>query len=235
MSSNSNPKIIVAMDFAHAVQAKSLAQQLDSKQCALKVGMQLFTSAGPAIVEHLVNLGFNVFLDLKYHDIPSTVAKACLAAADLGVWMINVHTLGGMRMLNAAREAIDSINGIKPLLIGVTLLTSHTADEVIEIGLTGELSQQSLRLANMAQQAGLDGVVCSSQEATLLRQEFASEFCLVTPGIRLTTSVNQDDQRRIMTPSQAITAGSSYLVIGRPITQADDPSAVLQSINAEIN
>lgn len=226
------PRVVVALDFPGAGQALAFAARLDPAQCRLKVGFELFTGAGPAVVEALVGKGFDVFLDLKFHDIPNTVASACAAAAQLGVWMLNVHALGGVGMMRAAREAVDRVPR-RPLLIAVTVLTSHSAAELGEIGLNAEPRSEVLRLARLAQGAGLDGVVCSAQEAGALRETCGPQFCLVTPGIRPTGSA-AGDQQRILTPRAALEQGSHYLVIGRPITQAADPIAALAAINAEI-
>ena len=223
-----SPKILVALDYSTAEEALNFVAKVNPELCGLKIGKQLFTAAGPQLVEKLVGKGFNVFLDLKYHDIPNTVAKACIAAANLGVWMLNVHALGGERMMLAAREAIDTCLNHKPLLIGVTILTSHENVELATIGLSGSAEENVVRLAQQTQNAGLDGVVCSALEAPLLRTVCGSEFCLVTPGIRLEQV--DDDQRRVMTPAAALASGSSYLVIGRPITQSIDPAAMLTSI-----
>ena len=225
-------KIIVALDYPTMDAALSLATQLDPTRCKLKVGKELFTRSGPKVVEKLVANGFDIFLDLKYHDIPNTVAKACLAAADLGVWMMNVHTLGGQDMMVAAREAIDH-HPQRPFLIGVTLLTSMNEKTFQQIGLSGTIQDTVLRLANLAQESGLDGVVCSAQEAHLLRQQHGVEFQLVTPGIRPAHS-EAGDQHRTMTPLQALEAGSSYLVIGRPITGANDPMQALEAIEKSL-
>lgn len=224
----SDSKIIVALDYPTMDAALVLANQLDPKRCKLKVGKELFTRSGPQVVEALTAKGFDIFLDLKYHDIPNTVAKACRAAADLGVWMMNVHTLGGQNMMIAAREAISD-NSSRPLLIGVTLLTSMNEATFRQIGLTGSLEDMVLRLAKLAQQSGLDGVVCSAQEASLLRAQHGQDFQLVTPGIRPANS-EMGDQHRTMTPFQAVESGSSYLVIGRPITGATDPMQALEAI-----
>lgn len=229
----SDSKIIVALDYPTADAALALAKQLDPTRCKLKIGKELFTRSGPATVDKLVKQGFDIFLDLKYHDIPNTVAKACSAAADLGVWMMNVHTLGGSAMMSAARQAIGN-NADRPLLIGVTLLTSMDQATFDEIGLQGSISDTVLRLAALANKSRLDGVVCSAQEATLLRAQHNENFQLVTPGIRPENS-EQGDQHRTMTPAQAIAAGSSYLVIGRPITAAENPMAALAAIELSLN
>jgi len=229
----SDSKIIVALDYPNADAALALAKQLDPARCKLKIGKELFTRSGPVTVETLVKLGFDIFLDLKYHDIPNTVAKACSAAADLGVWMMNVHTLGGSAMMTAARQAIGN-NTDRPLLIGVTLLTSMDQTTFDEIGLQGSIPDTVLRLAALADNSGLDGVVCSAQEATILRTQYGEHFQLVTPGIRPENSV-QGDQHRVMTPAKAILAGSSYLVIGRPITAAQNPMAALAAIELSLD
>lgn len=227
----SDPKIIVALDYPDANAALTLADQLDPQQCRLKVGKELFTRSGPAVVEALQQRGFQIFLDLKYHDIPNTVAKACAAAADLGVWMVNVHTLGGPAMMLAARKALSHDDA--PLLIGVTLLTSMDEATFRQIGLTGSITATVSKLAEMAAESGLDGVVCSAQETGMLRRERGDNFQLVTPGIRPAGSA-ADDQHRTMTPAEALKAGSHYLVIGRPITQAADPLAALSAINQSL-
>jgi orotidine-5'-phosphate decarboxylase len=231
-SSKPDPKIIVALDYAEAAPALKLADRLDPALCRLKVGKELFTAEGPALVTPLVNQGYGVFLDLKFHDIPNTVAKACAAAARLGVWMLNVHALGGQKMMEAARDAIDQSTN-RPYLIAVTILTSSDAATLSSIGIQTDIENTVLNLAILAKQSGLDGVVCSAQETAMLKQKIGVDFCLVTPGIR-PADANADDQVRIVTPANAIKNGSSYLVIGRPITQAADPLAALQSINKEI-
>ncbi len=228
----SDPKIIIALDFAAAAPALALAERLDPAACRLKVGKELFTAAGPAVLEKLMRLGFEIFLDLKFHDIPNTTAQACKAAAELGVWMINVHALGGRKMLHAAADAIAN-TGKPPKLIAVTLLTSMAQGDLADIGIQEKPSQMVLRLATLARDCGLDGVVCSAQEAGLLRGNLGKTFCLVTPGIR-PAQASLDDQSRVMTPQAALLAGSSYLVIGRPITQAVDPLQALRAINLEI-
>lgn len=226
-------RVVVPLDFPDQEQALVLCQQLPPDQCKLKIGKELFTRAGPVLVTKLIDSGYDIFLDLKYHDIPNTVAQACKAAAELGVWMLNVHASGGTQMLQAAREAIDS-SSKQPLLIAVTVLTSMNEEELTEIGVTRSLPDQVMHLASITKDAGLDGVVCSAREAAQLKQNFGPEFCLVTPGIR-PASAAKDDQKRIMSPAEAIKAGSHYLVIGRPITRAEDPGAALAAINAEIS
>lgn len=226
-------KVIVALDFATQKKALELVDRLDPKMCRLKVGKELFTAAGPALVERLVERGYDVFLDLKFHDIPKTVANACKAAANLGVWMMNVHAIGGRRMMEAAREVLDDISD-RPRLIAVTVLTSMGQEELNDLGIPGEPKETVLRLARMAKECRLDGVVCSAQEAMMLRQELGKDFCLVTPGIRSANAAH-DDQVRIATPMEAIRLGSDFLVIGRPITKAADPLQVIQQINLELS
>ena len=228
----SNPRVIVALDFATATAALAFAGRLQPGSCRLKVGNELFTAAGPQLVETLAHRGFDIFLDLKFHDIPNTVAGACRAAAQLGVWMLNVHALGGGATLRAAREAVAA-SARSPKLIAVTLLTSMATNDMRDVGIAGDPAAAALRLAKLAQASGFDGVVCSAQEATLLKRECGSGFCLVTPGIRPARGAT-DDQQRVMTPAAAIAAGADYLVIGRPVTQAPDPVAALYAINQEI-
>jgi len=226
-----DPKIFVALDYADANSARDLVEKLDPTLCRLKVGKELFTSAGPQFVESLVRSNFGVFLDLKFHDIPNTVAKACTAASNLGIWMLNVHASGGVEMMQAAKQAVDSSKE-KPLLIAVTVLTSMNQQTLHQIGIQTDLTKHVLNLATLTHQAGLDGVVCSALEAPLLRNQFDKNFCLVTPGIR-PANANQDDQSRVVTPTDALRNGSSYLVIGRPITQATDPLKALEAIHIE--
>jgi orotidine-5'-phosphate decarboxylase len=231
--SAAGPRVIVALDYPDAKSALALADRLDPKLCRVKVGKELFTAAGPALVEALVKRDFAVFLDLKYHDIPNTVASACRAAAALGIWMINVHALGGRAMMEAARDALAA-SARRPKLISVTVLTSHGPADLSEVGIGGTLAEAVLRLARLTRASGLDGVVCSAQEAALLKQECGRDFCLVTPGIR-PAQAGADDQSRVMTPAAALAAGADYLVIGRPITRAGDPLQALAQIAAEID
>ncbi len=228
----SDSKIIVALDYPGAAQALALVARLDPALCRLKVGKELFTTAGPQLVEQLQQRGFEVFLDLKFHDIPNTTAQACKAAASLGVWMVNVHALGGRRMMEAAREGLANF-AKPPKLIAVTVLTSMAQADLAEIGIAATPAEQVSRLAVLAQASGMDGVVCSAQEAALLRKRLGAEFCLVTPGIR-PADASADDQSRIMTPRAALENGSSYLVIGRPITKVAEPLLALQQITNEI-
>jgi len=227
-----NPRIIVALDYPEAAPALDLAARLEPALCRLKVGKELFTAAGPQLVEQFMQRGFTVFLDLKFHDIPNTVAQACKAAAALGVWMVNVHALGGRRMMEAARNAVAQA-ARPPKLIAVTLLTSMAQEDLAELGMNATPADLVLRLATLARDSGLDGVVCSAQEAALLRRECGEKFCLVTPGIRPADAA-ADDQMRVMTPRAALENGASYLVIGRPITRAADPLRALQEISQQI-
>jgi orotidine-5'-phosphate decarboxylase len=224
--------VIVALDYPLAPAALDLAQRLSPSLCRLKVGKELFTSSGPALVEKLQHLGFEVFLDLKFHDIPATVAGAVRAAAALGVWMVNVHACGGRRMMTAAVEANTAFTQ-RPLLIGVTVLTSMSDADLLELGYTESSEERVLRLAALAADSGLDGVVCSALEATALRRAQGRDFCLVTPGIRLAGD-DAADQRRVVTPADALALGSDYLVIGRSITAAADPLAALQRVHREL-
>ena len=225
--------LLVALDCDSLCAADRLAANLDPSLCRLKVGKELFTYAGPKVLEKLHKRGFEVFLDLKFHDIPNTVAGAVRAAAELGVWMVNVHASGGERMMQAAVEAIEEAEAHKPLLIAVTVLTSMETQDLKQIGLPYEPIEQVQRLGRLAINSGMDGLVCSANEVRALRAQLGEAPCLVTPGIRPAGS-EQGDQRRVATPASALAAGSSYLVIGRPITQADDPAAALRDIAAEI-
>jgi orotidine-5'-phosphate decarboxylase len=228
IQSATDPKIIVAMDFDNLESCVAMAKRLSPQQCRLKVGKELFTATGPQIIEKLMSLGFEIFLDLKFHDIPNTTSKAVKVAADLGVWMVNVHALGGERMLMAARDILEN-KSKRPLLIAVTVLTSMEDKDLQMLGIENTVDVEVNQLASLAARCGLDGIVCSAHEAQAMRKQFGKTFCLVTPGIRLETSP-ADDQRRTLTPAQAIAAGSSYLVIGRPITQAADPALACQQI-----
>jgi orotidine-5'-phosphate decarboxylase len=231
MNSN-DTRVIVALDYPQRDSALALVDRLDPSLCRLKVGKEMFTRLGPAFIELLRGRGYDLFLDLKFHDIPNTVAAACDAAADLGVWMMNMHASGGRRMMQTARERLEA-KSHRPLLVAVTILTSLSAEEIHEIGFSGDPAENVSRLASLTQQAGLDGVVCSPRESEILRRDLGDDFLLVTPGVRPKQDT-QDDQRRVMTPADAIKAGSSYLVVGRPITGAADPIQALQSINQEI-
>ncbi len=220
--------LVVALDFPSAEAALALADRLDPALCRVKVGKELFTRAGPAVVEALAARGFEIFLDLKFHDIPNTVAAACEAAADLGVWMINLHASGGRRMMETARERLEARPN-RPLLVAVTILTSLTEAELAEVGFRGAPAENVERLAALAAACGLDGVVCSPREAASLRARLGEGFLLVTPGVR-PAGAALDDQKRVMTPAEALAAGASHLVIGRPVTAAPDPVAALKAI-----
>ena len=225
------PGVIVAVDCPDADAAESLVARLDPGLCRLKIGSELFTRAGPALVERWQARGFELFLDLKFHDIPNTVAAACRTAAELGVWMVNVHALGGRRMIEAAREALDA-RSQPPLLIAVTVLTSMDARDLAEIGLEARPDALASRLAVLADDGGCDGVVCSAREAGALRAAHGPGFCLVTPGIR-PADAERDDQRRTMTPAEAAGAGADHLVVGRPVTAAADPAQRVRAIREE--
>ncbi|MDF7667267.1 orotidine-5'-phosphate decarboxylase [Orbaceae bacterium ESL0727] len=221
--------IIIAVDFADVKAAWNFIDRVEPQDCRLKIGKELFTHAGPDFIRKIQQKGFDVFLDLKFHDIPNTVSKAVSAAADLGVWMTNVHASGGSRMMEAAKDALYSYGADAPLLIAVTVLTSMEASDLNEIGINVSPLEQATRLAVLAKSCGLDGVVCSAKEVQSFRTRLGSDFKLVTPGIR-PVGTDPDDQRRIMTPQRAQAAGSDYLVIGRPITQSDDPAKTLKAI-----
>lgn len=231
-NSLSNPKIIVALDFPTPAQALVFTKHLNAELCRVKVGFELFLAGGPSLIEALHESGFEVFLDLKFHDIPNTVASACKVASGLGVWMINVHASGGTRMMAAARDAVD-MSSRSPLLIAVTVLTSMEQNDLLEVGVGRGSEEQVLRLAKLSKESGLDGVVCSAQEAAAISSSLGSEFVLVTPGIR-PADAELGDQRRTMSPAEAINAGSHYLVIGRPITKADNPSERLSQISVTL-
>ncbi len=226
-------RIIVALDYPAAAPAREFVAGVAPDACRLKVGKELFTREGPALVRELTQAGFDLFLDLKYHDIPNTTAQACRAAAELGVWMLNVHASGGRRMMAAAREALEPLGADRPLLIAVTVLTSLDEADLREVGVEATPAQQVLRLARLAREAGLDGVVCSPREAGLLRRELGQDFLLVTPGVR-PAGTSTDDQTRVMTPQETVQAGSDFLVMGRPVTRSDDPAATLAGLNAAL-
>lgn len=231
-----NPKVIIALDLENKVQLQNLISQLDPATCRLKIGKTLFTHYGPEWVRQLQQAGFEIFLDLKFHDIPAQVAGACYEAAQLGVWMTNVHALGGLAMLKAAKLAIDRAAQHlekRPYLIGVTLLTSSGPEELKQLGIHGSVEETVMRLAGMCFEAGLDGVVCSANETSMLKKAFGDAFLCVTPGIRLPEDDKQD-QQRVMTPPLAVQAGSDYLVIGRSITHASSPQMILKQINESI-
>ena len=237
MTIAARPRVIVALDFANPMRARGLAERLDPHDCGLKVGKELFVTAGPEPVRWMVARGFNVFLDLKFHDIPNTVAQACASATRLGVWMLNVHAAGGRPMLKAARDAVAAtaaeMGTGRPMLIAVTVLTSIDQATLHETGIDIDAGRHGLRLASLARDCGLDGIVCSAVEAPSMRSAFGPDFALVTPGIRLPQSA-ADDQARIATPEIAAQNGANYLVVGRPITAAADPVAALADINRRI-
>ncbi len=220
-------KLIVALDYDNQLEAQNLIDQLNPCQCALKVGSEMFTRLGPVFVKALVARGFKVFLDLKFHDIPNTVAKACVAAADLGVWMVNVHASGGIAMMQAARNALDTYGADRPLLIAVTVLTSMTEQELNPIGVTKSLQEHVGQLASLAQLANLDGIVSSALEVPMIKAICGEKFLAVTPGIRMLDD-NSHDQSRIVTPEMAFKAGSDYIVVGRPITRSKSPAEAIQ-------
>jgi len=226
--------IVVALDFDSKVDALALIDRLDPSLCRLKIGKEIFTHFGPAFVTEVQNKGFDVFLDLKFHDIPNTVAKAVKAAADLGVWMVNVHASGGSKMMQAARDILKPYGDKAPLLIAVTVLTSMSEDDLLDLGIIKSPEQQVDFLAGLAHKAGMDGVVCSAQEAQMLKQNYGADFKLITPGIR-TSDASLDDQKRIMTPEKAVNAGSDYLVIGRAITNSENPIETMKEIYSSLN
>ncbi|AUX63713.1 orotidine-5'-phosphate decarboxylase [Escherichia coli] len=228
-----NSPVVVALDYHNRDAALAFVDKIDPRDCRLKVGKEMFTLFGPQFVRELQQRGFDIFLDLKFHDIPNTAAHAVAAAADLGVWMVNVHAFGGARMMTAAREALVPYGKDAPLLIAVTVLTSMEASDLADLGVTLSPADYAERLAALTQKCGLDGVVCSAQEAVRFKQVFGQEFKLVTPGIRPQGS-EAGDQRRIMTPEQALAAGVDYMVIGRPVTQSVDPAQTLKAINASL-
>ncbi|MEQ4656696.1 orotidine-5'-phosphate decarboxylase [Providencia manganoxydans] len=225
--------VIVALDYEDANAALAFVDSIDPRECRLKVGKEMFTFNGPQFVKSLHQRGFDVFLDLKFHDIPNTVARAVAAAAEMGVWMVNVHAGGGSRMMEAARQALSSFGKDAPLLTAVTVLTSMEQSDLIGVGINATPAEHAERLALLTKDCGLDGVVCSAHEATRLKSLCGADFKLVTPGIRPVGS-EVGDQRRIMTPQDALQAGVDYMVIGRPITRSDDPALALQQINQSI-
>lgn len=227
-----SPRIFVALDYASGDEATVLADRVTPQQCSLKVGLELYTATGPSLIRALKQRGFRIFLDLKFHDIPNTVERACQQAAALGVDLLTVHCLGGRAMLEAARRGVGEAAG-RPRVLGVTLLTSLEADDIREVGITGDIASRAVALAELAQSTRLDGVVCAATEVQALRRRFGPGFLLVTPGIRPAGDA-AGDQRRVATPAQALTSGADLLVIGRPITRSADPSAALRMIEAEI-
>ena len=226
-------KVIIALDYEKEADALALVDQLDPQTCRLKVGKEMFTTLGTGFVKQLHSRHFDVFLDLKFHDIPNTVARAVRSAADLGVWMVDLHASGGLRMMDEAKKILEPYGKEAPLLIGVTVLTSMEDLDLLQIGINSSPMEHVIRLAHLTQRAGLDGVVCSPQEVEILRSTCGPDFKLVTPGIR-PIGTDFGDQRRVMTPAASIRSGADYLVIGRPITQAANPVDVLNAINASI-
>jgi orotidine-5'-phosphate decarboxylase len=226
-------KVVVALDFDNKEDALAFVDKIQPNDCRLKVGKEMFTYFGPEFVKELTSRGFDVFLDLKFHDIPNTVAKAVTAAAELGVWMVNVHASGGSEMMIKAKQALEKYGDKAPLLIAVTVLTSMGEEDLLGLGITKSPAEQVMALAKLTKEAGLDGVVCSAWEAESLKTNLGSDFILITPGIR-PAGTPSDDQKRIMTPAEAIEVGVDYLVIGRPITKAENPQNVLQSINSSL-
>ena len=224
-------RIIIALDFPTAAAAEQFLSGLDPASCRVKIGKELFTAAGPDFVRRVVAMGFDVFLDLKFHDIPNTVAGAVRVAAELGVWMINVHASGGVAMMSESREALEVVSGTRPLLIAVTILTSLAEDDLTRQGISCSPAEQVIRLAEITSEAGLDGVVCSAAETPLLRERFGDSFALITPGIRRTEDA-RGDQKRVVGPAEAVAMGSTYLVVGRPITQATSPAQALREFNS---
>jgi len=227
-------KVVVALDFDKKADALAFVDRIQPKDCRLKVGKEMFTYFGPEFVKELTSRGFDVFLDLKFHDIPNTVAKAVTAAAELGVWMVNVHASGGSEMMVKAKQALEKYGDKAPLLIAVTVLTSMGEEDLLGLGITKSPAEQVMSLAKLTKEAGLDGVVCSAWEAETLKNTLGADFKLITPGIRPAGS-SSDDQKRIMTPEQAMAVGVDYLVIGRPITKAENPQQVLQSVNSSLS
>lgn len=226
-------KLIIALDFNNQNEALRLVDQLNPNSCALKIGSEMFTLFGPEFVRCLIKRKFKVFLDLKFHDIPTTVARACAAGADLGVWMLNVHAAGGLRMMQAAKESVEVYGADRPILIAVTVLTSMTVGDLQSIGIAGVLQDHVPCLAKLTQEAGLDGVVCSALEAPMIKKICGHDFIAVTPGIRLSHD-ESNDQVRVVTPQQALIAGSDYLVIGRPITRAVNPAKVVYDLCSQL-
>ena len=229
----SGPRIIVALDFPDTHALLNFVDRLHPEACRLKIGKEVFTREGPKLIEQLMKKGFDIFLDLKFHDIPTTVAKACLSACELGVWMMNVHALGGSRMMKKVTEEVQLHYASAPLLIAVTLLTSLNESDLQELNFTGDMTSNVLRLASLAKQSNMQGVVASAWEAKAIKAACGQNFIVVTPGIRLDHD-SKDDQHRIMTPTQAVENGADYLVMGRPITSAAEPLCVLERITSDL-
>jgi len=229
-----DPKVVVALDFDNQADAVAFVDKLKPSDCRLKVGKEMFTYFGPEFVRELIRRGFDVFLDLKFHDIPNTVAKAVSAAAELGVWMVNVHASGGSEMMIKSKQALEKYGDKAPILIAVTVLTSMGQEDLLGLGITKSPEEQVMALARLTQESGLDGVVCSAWEAKQLKATLGNDFKLITPGIRPVGAAS-DDQKRIMTPVEAMDVGADYLVIGRPITQSENPQSVLEKINLSLS
>lgn len=227
-----NSKIIVALDFGSLSETEDFLKKVKGQNCRVKVGKELFTNEGPNVIKLIQQYGFEIFLDLKFHDIPNTVSRAIKASCNLGIWMVNVHASGGKQMLLAAREAVDSSSN-KPILIAVTILTSYDNYSFQELGFKNNLLDQIAYLATLSENSGMDGIVCSANDIPSIKPLVKEKFQFVTPGIRLANS--NDDQKRVTTPEDAITQGSNYLVIGRPITSSEDPAALIEKINQKIN
>lgn len=239
MTNNANNPIIAALDVSTADQAREIIEELRGEVGAFKVGLQLFTSAGASFVREIVRRDVKIFLDVKFHDIPNTVAKAAVEVARLGVWMFNIHALGGSEMMTRTagevREICEKENLRPPKIIGVTVLTSANEETLSEVGIEKNIDLQVLRLAQLTAKCELDGVVASPHEVEAIRQAVGSrDFLIVTPGIRPSFATN-DDQKRVMTPKAAVRTGSDYLVIGRPILQAADKIRAVREILEEIN
>lgn len=227
-----NSKIIVALDFGSLSETEDFLKKVKGQNCRVKVGKELFTNEGPNVIKLIQQYGFEIFLDLKFHDIPNTVSRAIKASCNLGVWMVNVHASGGKQMLLAAREAVDSSSN-KPILIAVTILTSYDNYSFQELGFKNNLLDQIAYLATLSENSGMDGIVCSANDIPSIKPLVKEKFQFITPGVRLANS--NDDQKRVTTPEDAITQGSNYLVIGRPITSSEDPAALIEKINQKIN
>ena len=225
-------KVIVALDFSSLIETEFFLKKIKGQNCRLKVGKELFTSEGPNIIKLIQRYGFEIFLDLKFHDIPNTVSSAIKASCNFGVWMVNIHASGGKQMMLAAREAVDS-SSHKPLLIAVTILTSFDKSSYQELGFKNDLQEQIAYLAIMSEKSGMDGIVCSANDISSIKPLVEDKFQFITPGIRIENS--NDDQKRVTTPENAISNGSNYIVIGRPVTLSDDPATIIQKINQRIN
>jgi len=225
-------KVIVALDFSSLNETEIFLKKIKGQNCRLKVGKELFTKEGPNVIKLIQQYDFEIFLDLKFHDIPNTVSHAIKASCNLGVWMVNVHASGGKQMMLAAREAVEC-SSHKPLLIAVTILTSFDNSSYQELGFKNDLQEQIAYLATMSEKSGMDGIVCSANDICFIKPLVNEKFQFITPGIRVQKS--SDDQKRVTTPENAISNGSNYLVIGRPVTLSDDPASMIEKINQSIN